>query len=265
MNNPLVQRAQYYLNESHRLTEELNTEIEYSAVLEAVLEELIGTEDFLKIMEVYANPGSIDLTASGGERSNKPGRNNKAHVTHRIGQIGKILAARQSKPVDNDLTKTGNTPDHVEWQASKDRQGAKDAGIAFKTHGGQVDFHGNLLPSASNDNKSGIRMTDAKKEGVPVLVNPRGNKDPEQDVGEVNKNRLERKSRQTQKALSARSPHPGSFEQGETKREYAIRTNAEKAKKARIAAGHGAAIRSGMVTMPEHSNLVQTIMKFLGK
>jgi len=51
MNNPLVQRAQYYLNESHRLTEELNTQIEYSRLLEAVLEELVGTENFLAILE----------------------------------------------------------------------------------------------------------------------------------------------------------------------------------------------------------------------
>ena len=50
MNNPLAQKAQYYLNESSRLSEELNTEIEYSAVLEAVLEELVGTENFLKLI-----------------------------------------------------------------------------------------------------------------------------------------------------------------------------------------------------------------------
>ena len=37
MNNSFTQKAQYYLNESNRLTEELNAEIEYSAVLEAVL------------------------------------------------------------------------------------------------------------------------------------------------------------------------------------------------------------------------------------
>ena len=53
MNNPLAQRAQYYLNESDRLSEELNSEVEYSAVLEEVLEELVGTENFLKIMEFY--------------------------------------------------------------------------------------------------------------------------------------------------------------------------------------------------------------------
>ena len=51
MNNSFTQKAQHYLNESYRLTEELDTQIEYSAVLEAVLEELVGTEDFLAMIE----------------------------------------------------------------------------------------------------------------------------------------------------------------------------------------------------------------------
>ena len=49
MNNPLVQRAQYYLNESDRLTEELNTQIEYSRLLEAVLEEILTEEEILEV------------------------------------------------------------------------------------------------------------------------------------------------------------------------------------------------------------------------
>ena len=51
MNNPLLEKAKYYLNESNRLTEELDNQIEYSDVLEAVLEELVGTENFLAIIE----------------------------------------------------------------------------------------------------------------------------------------------------------------------------------------------------------------------
>ena len=62
MNNPLAQRAQYYLNESDRLSEELNSEVEYSAVLEAVLEELVGTENFLKIMELYVPKPGVSAT-----------------------------------------------------------------------------------------------------------------------------------------------------------------------------------------------------------
>ena len=53
MNNSFTQKAQHYLNESYRLTEELDSQIEYSGILEAVLEELVGTEDFLEIMEYY--------------------------------------------------------------------------------------------------------------------------------------------------------------------------------------------------------------------
>ena len=51
MNNPLLEKAKYYLNESNRLTEELDNQIEYSDVLEAVLEELVGTENLLAILE----------------------------------------------------------------------------------------------------------------------------------------------------------------------------------------------------------------------
>jgi len=51
MNNPLVQRAQYYLNESNRLTEELGTQIEYSRLLEAVLEEILTEEEILELRE----------------------------------------------------------------------------------------------------------------------------------------------------------------------------------------------------------------------
>lgn len=51
MNNSFTQKAQYYLNESNRLTEELDNQIQYSDVLEAVLEELVGTENFLAMIE----------------------------------------------------------------------------------------------------------------------------------------------------------------------------------------------------------------------
>lgn len=51
MNNPLLEKAKYYLNESNRLTEELDNQIQYSTLLEAVLEELVGTENFLAILE----------------------------------------------------------------------------------------------------------------------------------------------------------------------------------------------------------------------
>ena len=51
MNNPLVQKAQYYLNEAHRLNEELKNETEYSELLENILVELIGEEAFYGLFE----------------------------------------------------------------------------------------------------------------------------------------------------------------------------------------------------------------------
>ena len=54
-NNPLVQKAQYYLNESHRLSEELKSEEAYSELLENILFELLGEEDFTKLFEDLVN------------------------------------------------------------------------------------------------------------------------------------------------------------------------------------------------------------------
>jgi hypothetical protein len=51
MNIPLAQKAQYYLNESNRLTEELAAHQEYSRLLEAVLEELLTEEQILQLRE----------------------------------------------------------------------------------------------------------------------------------------------------------------------------------------------------------------------
>ena len=44
MNNPLAQKAQYYLNESHRLSEELKAQQEYSELLESILTDLLNDE-----------------------------------------------------------------------------------------------------------------------------------------------------------------------------------------------------------------------------
>jgi hypothetical protein len=51
MNNPLAQKYNYYLNESHRLSEELQNETEYSELLENILVELIGEEAFYGLFE----------------------------------------------------------------------------------------------------------------------------------------------------------------------------------------------------------------------
>jgi len=59
MNNPLAQKYNYYLNESNRLSEELQNETEYSELLENILVELIGEEAFYGLFEDMA------LTSSG--------------------------------------------------------------------------------------------------------------------------------------------------------------------------------------------------------
>lgn len=56
MNNPLAQKYNYYLNESHRLSEELQNETEYSELLENILVELIGEEAFYGLFEDIQTP-----------------------------------------------------------------------------------------------------------------------------------------------------------------------------------------------------------------
>ena len=56
MNNPLAQKYNYYLNESHRLNEELKNETEYSELLENILVELIGEEAFYGLFEDIHTP-----------------------------------------------------------------------------------------------------------------------------------------------------------------------------------------------------------------
>jgi len=280
MNNPLLEKAKYYLNESNRLSEELNSQVEYSAVLEAVLEELVGTEDFLAIMEVYSNPGSIEYRKGGLLRSNKPGTNNIANVTKRVGQLGKILSNRQLKPkpaVDNadiplkgtkgndgarsvDLTTRGDVHDQID----RDEQAVIDAANAFANHGGHVTPSGSLMPSASNDNSSYVPMSKAKEYGFPVHIDPKGpSLKTAMMIGQENTKRLERKGVQTQAALDQPTLAFGS--PGMTKGELAKKQNAKKASTERMDAGRKAAKEAGMINMPEHSNLVQTIMKFLVK
>jgi len=56
MNNPLAQKYNYYLNESHRLSEELQNETDYSELLENILVELIGEEAFYGLFEDLQTP-----------------------------------------------------------------------------------------------------------------------------------------------------------------------------------------------------------------
>ena len=82
MNNPLAQKYNYYLNESHRLNEELKSEEAYSELLENVLFELLGEEDFTKLFE-YVMRGSVTHDEKGKPLSPEK----SARRAKRIGQI----------------------------------------------------------------------------------------------------------------------------------------------------------------------------------
>ena len=95
MNNPLAQKYNYYLNESHRLNEELKSEEEYSELLENVLFDLLGEEDFTKLFE-YVMQGTVTHDASGKPLS--PERSKRR--ANRIGQIvalGRDAAANKGE------------------------------------------------------------------------------------------------------------------------------------------------------------------------
>jgi hypothetical protein len=92
MNNPLAQKYNYYLNESHRLNEELKTEESYSELLENVLFELLGEEDFTKLFE-YVMRGTVTQD----EKGNALSKERSERRRKRIGQIvdiGRKAAAK---------------------------------------------------------------------------------------------------------------------------------------------------------------------------
>ena len=64
MNNPLAQKYNYYLNESNRLSEELQNETEYSELLENILIELIGEEAFYGLFQEDVFDSSQSSAAS---------------------------------------------------------------------------------------------------------------------------------------------------------------------------------------------------------
>lgn len=86
MNNPLAQKYNYYLNESHRLNEELKSEEEYSELLENVLFDILGEEDFTKLFE-YVMSGTV---THDGQYNPQP--LSAAKSARRADRIGKIVA-----------------------------------------------------------------------------------------------------------------------------------------------------------------------------
>lgn len=68
MNNPLAQKYQYYLNESHRLNEELKSEQEYSEILESLLADLLINEQIDESWKknLLASLAGLGMGFSGG-------------------------------------------------------------------------------------------------------------------------------------------------------------------------------------------------------
>jgi hypothetical protein len=101
MNNPLAQKYNYYLNESHRLNEELKSEEEYSELLENVLFDILGEEDFTKLFE-YVMRGTVTQD----EKGNALSADRSARRAKRIGQIvdiGRKAAANTDDKAAFDL------------------------------------------------------------------------------------------------------------------------------------------------------------------
>ena len=158
MNNPLAQQAQYYLNESSRLSEELNTEIEYSAVLEAVLEELVGTENFLKLITELGQYPDLDRKTTrnistgkkviGGGELRTPAQ--KANLAKRYGQVAGLVQG-----------------------AARDAETAKDAALVGPDREKSVAQDGRIIAPAVAAAKKATNFA-ARAEVGGFSVNPEG-------------------------------------------------------------------------------------------
>jgi hypothetical protein len=164
MNNPLAQQAQYYLNESSRLSEELNTEIEYSAVLEAVLEELVGTENFLKLITELGQYPDLDKKTSvsssgkkviGGGALRTPEQ--KANLARRYGQVaGLVQGAARDAEAAKDATIEGQGRDAQVSQDSRIVNPAIKAAMKAKNYAARAEVGGFSV----NPEGSGTRSSD---------------------------------------------------------------------------------------------------------
>ena len=149
MNNSFTQKAQHYLNESYRLTKELDTQIQYSGILEAVLEELVGTEDFLEIMEIYIPKPGVSAThkvkkkiINGEEVSIRVPRTD-AEKQRYAGHLGKIMDIRDraTSTVQSNAASEPNGKRDVAITKAKNIRSRSQA--ALIAHGGKPGFDGN--------------------------------------------------------------------------------------------------------------------------
>jgi hypothetical protein len=93
MNNPLAQKYNYYLNESHRLSEELQNETEYSELLENILVELIGEEAFYGLFEDMAQTKARRKQTTQQAKNLKAKYEKASAVAWREGQMGSADSA----------------------------------------------------------------------------------------------------------------------------------------------------------------------------
>ena len=172
MNNPLAQKAQYYLNESHRLSEELKSEEAYSELLENVLFELLGEEDFTKLFE-YVMQGTI--THDSDDKPLTAARS--ARRAHRLKQM-KSIGQAASLAGDNDLVKR--------------------VAHSIVAKGGTADTrYGVIPPSGASDNEARhLNVTSAIKDQSPMRITP-GFSDSEREMD------VRRTSDDIQKRLSS--------------------------------------------------------------
>jgi len=136
MNNPLAQKYNYYLNESHRLNEELKTEESYSELLENVLFELLGEEDFTKLFE-YVMQGTVTQD----EKVKPLSKERSERRRKRIGQIvdiGRAAAKKddahlQSRAAYSLLAKGGDADQNQDSRVNNVYSALK--------HGGKIKIH----------------------------------------------------------------------------------------------------------------------------
>jgi len=93
MNNPLAQKYNYYLNESHRLSEELQNETEYSELLENILVELIGEEAFYGLFEDMAQTPERAIETDKQKRNLKNKYMRASADAYREGEMGSADSA----------------------------------------------------------------------------------------------------------------------------------------------------------------------------
>ena len=145
-NNPLAQKAQYYLNESHRLSEELKSEEAYSELLENILFKLLGEEDFTKLFE-YVMQGTITHGPDGKSRS--PQRSKQ--IAHRLGQI-RSIGQKAAEKGDEDLVDRA-AYSAVAKGADADRKPGNDPGTSDEGEGRHFDV------TAALQDKSPMHIT----------------------------------------------------------------------------------------------------------